>query len=441
MLVPNRERRRPDGHAPAAGGDRAEFGVSRTPVREALRKLQASAVVEDDDRRPPPQGRLEASRIVASVPREHVIAIDPARPLAEQPETGHNRWHEAIAPAVEAEPGDTVVYETRDAFDGQLSPGSGIDDLEQASLAPVHPLTGPVFVKGAEAGDLLEATIVAIDPDPWDSWGYTVEVPGFGFLRDEFPDRYVVHWQLHGSEHAESEQLPGIRIPCNPFPGTFGLAPSAELRRAAAEREAELATRGGFALPPDADGAVPAAEPVASEGLRTVPPRETAGNVDVKQTTPGVTMLLPVFVEGALVSTGDVHYAQGDCEACGTAIEIRSRVHVRFGLRKGEAERLGVRDLQFFRDDYFAEPEYAAPRRFFATTGTCVRRDGVNESEDLTLAARNALLNMIDHLGTRGLDRQQAYALCSCAVDLRVSQLVDVPNVMVAALLPLDIFV
>ena len=176
---------------------------------------------------------------------------------------------------------------------------------------------------------------------------------------------------------------------------------------------------GGFALPPDPDGAVPASEPIADEGLRTVPPRETGGNIDIKQTTPGVKLLLPVYVEGALVSTGDVHYAQGDCEACGTAIEMRSRVHVRFRIRKREAAERGIRDLQFFRDDYFAPPEFAAPRRFFATTGICVHKDGRNESEDATLAARNALLNMIDYLGTRGFDRQQAYALCSCAVDLR----------------------
>jgi formamidase len=96
--------------------------------------------------------------------------------------------------------------------------------------------------------------------------------------------------------------------------------------------------------------------------------------------------------------------------------------------------------LQFFRDDYFTAPELAAPRRFFATTGISVRKDGTNESEDLTTAARNALLNMIDHLGTRGFDRQQAYALCSVAVDLRISQVVDVPNLLVSALLPLDIF-
>ena len=373
--------------------------------------------------------------------REHVVSIDPFKALSEEPGTGHNRWHEAIEPVLEVDPGDTVVFETRDAFDGQLGSQSTEADVGQLNLNVVHPLTGPIYVKGAEPGDLLEAHLMDIEADPWEQWGYTVEVPGFGFLRDEFPDPFIVHWRLHGNEYAESEQLPGVRIRCNPHPGTFGLAPSAELRQRATEREAELAERGGFVLPPDPTDAVPDDETVAQEGLRTIPPRETAGNIDIKQFSPGATMLLPVYAEGGLVSTGDVHYAQGDCEACGTAIEIRSRVHVRFQVQKGEAERRGIRDLQFFRDDYFTLPELAAPRRFFATTGISVRKDGTNESEDITVAARNALLNMIEHLQTRGYTRQQAYALCSAAVDLRISQTVDVPNLLVSALLPLGIFV
>jgi formamidase len=375
-----------------------------------------------------------------AMPQEHVVSIDPSKPLSEEPGTGHNRWHEDIEPVVEVDPGDTVVYETRDAFDGQLNRESTAEDVGNLDLSGVHPLTGPVFVKGAEPGDLLEVKLVAVEADPWEQWGYTVEVPGFGFLRDEFPDPYIVHWRLHGNEYAESEQLPGVRIRCNPHPGVLGLAPSAELRQRATEREGALAERGGFALLPDPEGAVPADEAIAREALRTIPPRETAGNIDIKQLSPGTTVLLPVYAEGGLVSTGDVHYAQGDCEACGTAIEVRTRVHLRFGIRKGEAERRGIRDLQFFRDDYFTRPELAAPRRFFATTGIGVHKDGTNESEDLSLSAKNALLNMIEHLETRGFDRQQAYALCSVAVDLRVSQVVDVPNLLVSALLPLDIF-
>jgi formamidase len=375
-----------------------------------------------------------------AMPQEHVVSVDPSKPLSEEPETGHNRWHEAIEPVVEVDPGDTMVYETRDAFDGQLNRESTAKDVENLDLSGVHPLTGPVFVKGAEPGDLLEVKLVAVEADPWEQWGYTVEVPGFGFLRDEFPEPYIVHWRLHGNEYAESEQLPGVRIRCNPHPGVLGLAPSAELRQRATQREGALAERGGFALLPDPGGAVPTDEVIAREGLRTIPPRETAGNIDIKQLSPGTTVLLPVYTEGGLVSTGDVHYAQGDCEACGTAIEVRTRVHLRFGIRKGEAERRGIQDLQYFRDDYFTAPELAAPRRFFATTGIGVHKDGTNESEDLSLSAKNALLNMIEHLETRGFDRQQAYALCSVAVDLRISQVVDVPNLLVSALLPLDIF-
>jgi formamidase len=374
------------------------------------------------------------------MPQEHVVSIDPSKPLGEEPGTGHNRWHEDIEPVVEVDPGDTVVYETRDAFDGQLNGESTAEDVGNLDLSGVHPLTGPVFVKGAEPGDLLEVKLVAVEADPWEQWGYTVEVPGFGFLRDDFPEPYIVHWRLHGNEYAESEQLPGVRIRCNPHPGVLGLAPSAELRQRATEREGALVERGGLALLPDPEGAVPTDEEIAAEGLRTIPPRETAGNIDIKQISPGTTVLLPVYAEGGLVSTGDVHYAQGDCEACGTAIEVRTRVQLRFGIRKGEAERRGIRDLQFFRDDYFTRPELAAPRRFFATTGISVHKDGTNESEDLSLSAKNALLNMIEHLQTRGFDRQQAYALCSVAVDLRVSQVVDVPNLLVSALLPLDIF-
>jgi formamidase len=374
------------------------------------------------------------------MPQEHVVSIDPSKPLGEEPGTGHNRWHEDIEPVVEVDPGDTVVYETRDAFDGQLNRESTAEDVGNLDLSGVHPLTGPVFVNGAEPGDLLEVKLVAVEADPWEQWGYTVEVPGFGFLRDVFPEPYIVHWRLHGNEYAESEQLPGVRIRCNPHPGVLGLAPSAELRQRATEREGALAERGGFTLLPDPGGAVPTDEAIASEGLRTIPPRETAGNIDIKQLSPGTTVLLPVYAEGALVSTGDVHYAQGDCEACGTAIEVRTRVRLRFGIRKGEAERRGIQDLQYFRDDYFTPPELAAPRRFFATTGIGVHKDGTNESEDLSLSAKNALLNMIEHLETRGFGRQQAYALCSVAVDLRISQVVDVPNLLVSALLPLDIF-
>ncbi|HEU4729166.1 MAG TPA: acetamidase/formamidase family protein [Kofleriaceae bacterium] len=368
--------------------------------------------------------------------KTHAIKIDRSKTLRDEPGSGHNRWHEDIPPILKIEPGDQVVMETRDAFDGQITSSSGAEDVRRADLGPVHPLTGPVYVEGAEPGDLLEVRIQSIQPE---RVGYTVQAPGFGFLRDVFPEPHIVQWEIHGG-FAESKDLPGIRVPGAPFMGVMGLAPSRELRESTRAREAALAERGGVALPPDAGGAVPEAAEIAQHGLRTIPPRETAGNLDIKQLTAGTTLLIPVFTKGALFSVGDAHFAQGDGEACGTAIEMAATFAAELSLRKGAARERNIRSVQYFRDAGGAMPGRSR-ERFYATTGMCVRGDGRNESEDATLAARNALLAMIDHLvAERGYDRQQAYAICSVAVDLAISELVDVPNVLVSAFLPLDIF-
>jgi formamidase len=367
----------------------------------------------------------------------HEIRIDRSKTLLEEPATGHNRWHPDIAPVVRCQPGDEVVMETRDALDGQAGPGVTADALAAPNLDVVHPLTGPVYVEGAEPGDLLAVEILGIEPD---RYGFTVQIPGFGFLRDEFPEPFKVDWDI-ADGWATSADLPGVRIPGSPFMGTIGLSPGHELLATTIAREQALLERGGLVLPPSPASAVPADPGISAAALRTIPPREQAGNVDIKQLGAGATLLIPVDTPGALFSAGDAHFAQGDCETCGTAIEMAATLHVRFGLRKGEAAAQGIRDLRFTRQDYYLPPEYAAPRRFFATTGISVTRDGVNHSEDVTLAARNALLNMIDHLGERGWTRQQAYAICSVAVDLKISQVVDAPNMLVSAFLPEDIFV
>lgn len=372
------------------------------------------------------------------MPTQHAVRVDRSRRLAQQPETGHNRWHPDIPPVVRADPGDLVVLETRDAFDGQITPATTAAEVARADLSVVHPLTGPVYVNGAEPGDVLEVHIERVEAD---SFGYTVQVPGFGFLRDFFPEPHIVKWQIAGG-FATSPDLPGVRIPGGPFMGTIGVAPSHDLLRQIAMREEALRTRGGAVLPPDSTGAVPADPRLAAEALRTIPPRETAGNVDIKQLAAGTVLRLPVWAEGALFSVGDAHFAQGDGEACGTAIEMNGVFHARFTLAKGEARRLGLRDAQFSREDYHLPANVQAPRRFFATTGLSIRQDGTNESENATVAAQNALLNMIAYLEhSRGYTRQQAYAICSVAVDLKISELVDVPNFVVSAFLPLDIFV
>lgn len=363
------------------------------------------------------------------------IELDLSLPCAREPHKGHNRWHPDIPPALEVDQGEEVLLQTRDALDGQVGPHSTSADLAGADLSVVHPLTGPVYINGALPGDLLEVEVLSVEPA---SWGFTCIIPGFGFLRDLFPEPFLVRWQIRDG-YAESPDLPGVRIPGAPFMGTIGVAPSADLLQEVARREAELLHRGGMVMPPDPRGAVPAVEPIASQGLRTIPPRENGGNLDIKQLTAGTRLFLPVFVKGALFSVGDAHFAQGDSECCGTAIEMPAQARLRFRVHPEGAARRHIRFPFFTREGETPGREVATPGRYLATTGMCIS-NGRNESEDITLAARQALLNMLQMLEERGWSRPQAYCICSVAVDLRVSEAVDVPNPVVTAFLPLDIF-
>ncbi len=182
---------------------------------------------------------------------------------------------------------------------------------------------------------------------------------------------------------------------------------------------------------------MPATGAAATAGLRTVPQRETGGNMDIKQLTVGSRLLLPVDCPGALVSLGDAHFAQGDGESCGVAIEMHARATVRFGLRKASDLAWRPRYPTF----EFTEPPIPAGRRYLVTTGLPLDADGRNEELDLNLAAKAALDEMVEYLTrVQGLTPSQAYILVSVAADLRVSEVVDVPNAIVSAHLPLDIF-
>jgi formamidase len=363
------------------------------------------------------------------------VEIDRSKRLIDQPQTGHNRWHPDVPPILEASEGEEILLETLDSVDGQLGPSATAASIAEMDAGPIHPMTGPVLVKGAKPGDLLEIEFVDILPQPH---AFTGIVPGLGFLRDLYTAPYLVHWRI-ADGWATSTALPGVRIPGAPFMGVIGVAPSREQVLAWAKREEELLGRGGLVMMPDPAGAVPDKGPAASDGLRTIPPRENGGNMDVKQLTKGSTLQLPVAVEGALFSVGDAHFAQGDGEVCVTAIEMGATAVVRFRVIKGAGKRL-ARGPRFRHPDYFAPAEWAAPKRFLAATGMPIRDDGVNEGENLTLACRNALLNMIDLLQEKGWTREQAYVISSVAVDLRVSNVVDVPNYVVSALIPEAIF-
>jgi formamidase len=364
------------------------------------------------------------------------VEIDRNKPLKDQPNTGHNRFHPAIPPIVDVDEGEEVVLPTRDALDGQLGRGTTEADMAKMDAGAIHPLTGPVFVKGAKPGDVLEVEFVDIRPE---SHAITGIFPGLGFLRDLFTNPLLIHWDLRDG-WATSPQLRGVRIPGAPFMGVSGVAPSEAQVKAWAARENELMARGGMVFPQDAAGAVPSTGPAATEGLRTLPPRENGGNFDVKQLTKGSKLLLPVSVEGALFSTGDGHFAQGDGEVCVTAVEMAATAVVRFRVLKGTSATRALRGPRFSHAGYFAPPEWAAPKGFVAAMGMPIREDGVNEGENLTLACRNAVLHMIELLQERGWTREQAYALCSVAVDLRISNVVDVPNYVVSALIPEAIF-
>jgi formamidase len=366
----------------------------------------------------------------------------------------HNRWHWAIPPVATAGPGDLVVFQTRDALDGPYSMRSRSADVPTADLNLVHPLTGPLSVTGAEPGDVLAVTLVDIEPDPF---GFTVIVPGFGFLRDLFPNPFIVRWELNRLE-GTSPDLPGVRVRFAGFLGTIGTAPGQQETEMMFQREAALGKAGGVALPPEPKGAMPRA--VCGPGgshqdrcLRTIPPRENGGNMDIKQMQKGTVLLLPCFVRGCLLSIGDVHYAQGDGEVSGTAIEMAATVTVKVEVRKG----LGafVKQPHFEGGDQLKQLE---PSAFYATVGYPIKRAGLvppthqyldgqkigplaNLSEDVTLAARDALVQMVDWIArTKGLSREQAYCLASVAVDLRIGNLVDVPNFAVSAILDLGVF-
>jgi formamidase len=365
-----------------------------------------------------------------------------------------NRLHPAIKPVARARPGQQIVFETRDALDSDFDLNSRPQDVTAADLNLVHPLTGPVHVEGAQRGDVLAVTLVDIEPD---QYGYTVIVPGFGFLRDRYTDPFIANWKLNRVE-AVSDQIPGVAIPFNGFMGTVGVMPGEPEVGTILAREAALKSAGGVVLTPEPKGALPTA--VCGAGgshkdrcLRTIPPRENGGNMDVKQMQVGTTLLLPCFVDGCGLFIGDVHYAQGDGEVSGTAIEMGATVTVVTSVRKGLGAKVKVPHFEGGE-----QLKTLAPSQFYATTGFPLKRKGEippyvtyldgqkigpleNLSEDLMLAARNALIEMIDWMvKEKGLTPQQAYVVASVAVDLRIGQLVDVPNYTVSAILPTTIF-
>ncbi len=281
----------------------------------------------------------------------------------------HNRFSRTIPPAIRVPSGAVVEVYTKEATDGQLTPNSTVEDVKNLKFDPIHPLTGPVYVEGAQPGDVLAVKLLKIEVG---DWGWSAVVPGFGFLADEFTEPYLKTYTL-GKDARVAHFNERIKIPLKPFAGVMGVAP-------------------------DTDSL-----------LSTIPPRANGGNMDNPFLTEGVTVYFPVFVEGALFSIGDTHAAQGLGEVCGTGVEAPMRIVYKVEVLKNARK---IQEPQYETDEYYAVTA-------FATT--------IDE------AAKKATRYMIDYLvNEHNLSRTEAYVLSSLAADLHIAEVVDVPHVLVA---------
>jgi formamidase len=367
------------------------------------------------------------------VPR---LRCAPGVPLAHQPQLGHNRWHPEIPAAIEVDAGGEVILECAAYDDYQIHDNGDIDELGQVDLSRMHPLTGPVRVDGAEPGDLLVAEILGVEP--LSGVAFSNILPGTpGLLGELFPNGYRSTWHARGSI-AESPDLPGIRIPAQPHPGTIGVAPSHELMELWHKREQPLfADRRAFA--PDLRNALlrgldDAAKSVAA---RTQPPRENGGNMDINKLGPGAKVYFPVFVEGGMLSLGDHHLSAGDGECSFNAMEMDGVTWLRLGVIKDGVARHRVK-TPIVRPAPL-EARFGADR-YLGFTGFCF--SGNEQAyQDASFSAREAMLRAVDYLMSIGYTGEQAYTILSVApIRFEISCIVTLPNPTVTLYLPVDIF-
>ena len=300
----------------------------------------------------------------------------------------HYKWDKANRPAVEVDPGDVVHFDTEEVTSGQIKKGDPAAKLTQLDFDRLYPLGGPVYVKGAQPGDVLEVEILDLKPG---AWGWTGLIPGLGLLAADFPEPYIRYFDLGDRESTELRH--DIHIPLAPFCGTMGVAT-------------------------DAEGPVD-----------VLPPTKGAGNIDTRHLTAGARLYLPVYVPGALFSAGDCHGAQGDGEVCVTGIECPMTFSLRFGVIK--AGHMRPWSYQFVTPAKPLQPKSDA-KGYHAVTAL---------GPDLMEDAQNAVRDTIAWLARdKKLSREDAYVLCSLAGDLRISQIVDQPNWGVSFYLPLSVF-
>jgi acetamidase/formamidase len=289
-------------------------------------------------------------------------------------EPTHSRWNAALAPRLTIASGDVVEFECQDSSGAQVHPGMSVEGLQGIDRGRIHALTGPVAIAGAEPGDVLQIDVLEVQHK---GWGWSSVIPGLGFLKQRFTEPFLFHWEL---EPSVSRSLVPAVVPLRPFCGILGVAP------------AEL---GEF---------------------RTRPPGVFGGNMDVRELAAGATLYLPVLQPGALFSCGDAHAAQGNGEVCINGIECPADVSLRFTLHKQQVLAGPLVESSAAADD--DGPGWVV----------------VESATDALAAAHGATDRMVDLLASRwGFDPVHAYLLCSVAMHLRFSQVVNEPVITVSA--------
>jgi len=282
-------------------------------------------------------------------------------------------------------PGDSITIETRDASDGQVHPVMTSAEFAEIDTGRIHGLTGPVAIDGAAPGDALE---VVIDGYEHEGWAWTSIIPGLGLLDDAFEKHFLHIWKLGENE---TTSMPGTRLELRPFAGIIGV---------------QRAESGSF---------------------RTRPPGPWGGNMDVRHLTEGARLFLPVFTEGAGLCTGDCHAAQGDGEVSINGMEAPMKVHFTVHLHKGMK----------LQGPFAITPGEQVPVRYSAGNWLTF----IESDPDPREAARRIILRAIDHIRERiKVSPEEACVLCSVVLDLKLSQVVNVPMATVSGYLPEAIF-
>lgn len=380
---------------------------------------------------------------------ETIIKIDLKQSPYEN-EKIHNRWHPDIPMVATVKPGADFIIECYDWTGGQIKNDDDASDVRDVDLSQVHFLSGPVGVEGAEPGDLLEVDILDIGAFSESLWGFNgffSKKNGGGFLTEHFPEAQKSIWDINGM-FTKSRHVPKVEFAGLIHPGLIGCLPSKELLAEWNKREKALYDTAPDSVPPLAT--IPyadtahmgklkgeAKEKAGAEGARTVPPREHGGNCDIKDLSRGSKIYFPVYVNGAGLSMGDLHFSQGDGEItfCG-AIEMAGWIHLRVNLIKDGVKKYGIKNPIF-------KPSPIAPKYddYLIFEGISVDEKGKQHYLDVHIAYRQACLNAIEYLTKFGYSKAQAYAILGTApVQGHISGVVDIPNACATLWLPTDIF-